>query len=174
MGEASLVIGCDAIVTASDECLSRMQAGQTRVVLNSAATPTAEFIKNPNWRFPGSNTEADVRAAAGDDSVDAVDANHFALALLGDAIYTNPFVLGYAWQRGWVPLTYPSLKRAIELNAVQVEKNLSAFEWGRRAAHDLAGVRKLVKSQARGEAGTSRTPARLVRGSRRPGWQALG
>ncbi|CAG4905148.1 indolepyruvate ferredoxin oxidoreductase family protein [Paraburkholderia gardini] len=155
MGEASLVIGCDAIVTASDECLSRMQAGQTRVVLNSAATPTAEFIKNPNWRFPGSNTEADVRAAAGDDGVDAVDANHFALALLGDAIYTNPFVLGYAWQRGWVPLTYQSLKRAIELNAVQVEKNLSAFEWGRRAAHDLAGVRKLVKSQARGEAGTS-------------------
>ncbi|MGF6752633.1 indolepyruvate ferredoxin oxidoreductase family protein [Paraburkholderia sp. GAS42] len=155
MGEASLVIGCDAIVTASDECMSRMQEGQTRVVLNSAATPTAEFIKNPNWRFPGSSSEADVRAAAGDDGVDAVDANHFAVALLGDAIYTNPFVLGYAWQRGWVPLTHQSLKRAIELNAVQVEKNLSAFEWGRRAAHDLAGVRKLVKSQARGEAGTS-------------------
>ncbi|WP_233865007.1 indolepyruvate ferredoxin oxidoreductase family protein [Paraburkholderia adhaesiva] len=145
MGEAKLVIGCDAIVTASDECVSRMQEGQTRVVLNSAPTPTAEFIKNPNWQFPGSNTEADVRAAAGSDCVAAVDANHYAFTLLGDAIYTNPFVLGYAWQRGWLPLTHESLTRAIELNAVQVEKNLAAFEWGRRVAHDRAAVDALVK-----------------------------
>jgi indolepyruvate ferredoxin oxidoreductase len=149
MGEADLVIGCDAIVTASDECVSRMQNGRTHVVLNSAPTPTAAFIKNPDWRFPGASTDADVRAAAGDDHVSAVDANRFAVALLGDAIYTNPFVLGYAWQRGWLPLTYASLKRAIELNAVQVEKNLAAFEWGRRTAHDLAAVRKLAESQSR-------------------------
>ncbi len=149
MGEANLVIGCDAIVTASDECVSRMQNGRTRVVLNSAPTPTAAFIKNPDWRFPGASTEADVRAAAGDDNVSEVDANRFAVALLGDAIYTNPFVLGYAWQRGWLPLTHESLIRAIELNAVQVEKNRSAFEWGRRAAHDLAAVRKLAQSQGR-------------------------
>jgi indolepyruvate ferredoxin oxidoreductase len=148
MGEAKLVIGCDAIVTASDDCVSRMQAGQTNVVLNSAPTPTAEFIKNPDWRFPGTNTEADVRAAAGADNVAAVDANRYALALLGDAIYTNPFVLGYAWQRGWLPLTHESLTRAIELNAVQVEKNLAAFEWGRRVAHDRAGVDALVQKPA--------------------------
>ncbi|RQG99804.1 indolepyruvate ferredoxin oxidoreductase family protein [Paraburkholderia dinghuensis] len=148
MGEAKLVIGCDAIVTASDDCVSRMQEGQTRVVLNSAPTPTAEFIKNPDWRFPGSNTEADVRAAAGADGVAAVDANHYALTLLGDAIYTNPFVLGYAWQRGWLPLTHESLTRAIELNAVQVEKNLAAFEWGRRVAHDRAAVDALVRKPA--------------------------
>jgi indolepyruvate ferredoxin oxidoreductase len=141
MGEADLVIGCDAIVTASDECTSRMKHGHTHVVVNSAKTPTAEFIKNPDWSFPGSSTEHDVRAAAGD-SVDLVDANHFAVALLGDAIYTNPFVLGYAWQRGWLPLTHRSLVRAIELNGVQVEKNIAAFEWGRRAAHDLASLRR--------------------------------
>jgi indolepyruvate ferredoxin oxidoreductase len=142
------VIGCDAIVTASDDCVSRIQVGQTHVVLNSTPTPTAEFIKNPSWQFPGSNTEADVRAAAGTDNVAAVDANRYALALLGDAIYTNPFVLGYAWQRGWLPLTHESLTRAIELNAVQVEKNLAAFEWGRRVAHDRAAVDALVKQPA--------------------------
>ncbi len=94
MGEASLVIGCDAIVTASDECVSRMHAGQTRVVLNSAHADRRTH-QEPNWRFPGSSTEADVRAGAGDECVDTVDANHFAVALLGGAIYTNPFVLGY-------------------------------------------------------------------------------
>ncbi|MEX3955920.1 indolepyruvate ferredoxin oxidoreductase family protein [Trinickia sp. EG282A] len=152
MGEAELVIGCDAIVTASDECTSRMKHGHTRVVVNSAKTPTAEFIRNPDWSFPGSSTENDVRAAAGD-QVDLVDANRFAVALLGDAIYTNPFVLGYAWQRGWLPLTHRSLVRAIELNGVQVEKNIAAFEWGRRAAYDLASVqRAATPEQARGDA----------------------
>ncbi|MBV8261932.1 MAG: 2-oxoacid:acceptor oxidoreductase family protein, partial [Paraburkholderia sp.] len=145
MGEANLVIGCDAIVTAGDDCVSRMQEGMTHVVLNSAHTPTAEFIKNPQWQFPGSSTEADVRAAAGTDNVATVDANRYALALLGDAIYTNPFVLGYAWQKGWLPLMHESLVRAIELNAVQVEKNLAAFEWGRRVAHDRAAVDQFVR-----------------------------
>jgi indolepyruvate ferredoxin oxidoreductase len=157
MGEADLVIGCDAIVTASDECGSRMQPDHTRVVVNSAQTPTAEFIKNPNWRFPGASAEADIRAAAGE-HVALVDANQCAVALLGDAIYTNPFVLGFAWQRGWVPLRHESLVRAIELNAVQVEKNLAAFEWGRRAAHDPEAVRRIANSQGKSAAqdGTSK------------------
>ncbi|OMG69631.1 indolepyruvate ferredoxin oxidoreductase family protein [Burkholderia ubonensis] len=148
MGEADLVIGCDALVTAGDECTSRMRHDTTRVVVNSAKTPTAEFIKNPNWSFPGLSAEQDIRAAAGD-AVDLVDANHFAVALLGDAIYTNPFVLGYAWQKGWLPLTLASLERAIELNAVQVDKNRAAFDWGRRAAHDLASVQQAATGGAR-------------------------
>ncbi|MEK6351064.1 MAG: indolepyruvate ferredoxin oxidoreductase family protein [Burkholderia sp.] len=146
MGEADLVIGGDALVTASDECTSRMRHGATRVVVNSAKTPTADFIKNPKWAFPGASAEQDIRAAAGD-GVDLVDADQFAAALLGDTIYTNPFVLGYAWQRGGLPLTLASLTRAIELNGVQVEKNLAAFDWGRRAAHDLASVRQAAAGQ---------------------------
>ncbi|WP_246796484.1 indolepyruvate ferredoxin oxidoreductase family protein [Burkholderia perseverans] len=152
MGEADLVIGGDALVTASDECTSRMRLGETRVVVNSAKTPTADFIKQPQWSFPGTSAERDIRASAGD-TVDLVDANHFAVALLGDAIYANPFVLGYAWQRGWLPLTHASLARAIELNGVQVEKNRAAFEWGRRAAHDPAGVRQAASGQAGNAAG---------------------
>jgi indolepyruvate ferredoxin oxidoreductase len=156
MGEAELVIGCDEIVTASDECLSRMQQGTTRVVINSAKTPTADFIKNPNWRFPGASTERDIREAAGD-QVDLVDANQFAVKLLGDALYTNPFVLGYAWQRGWLPLSHASLVRAIELNGVQVQNNLAAFEWGRRTAHDPPSVQRAaaLAGSARGEGGAT-------------------
>ncbi|MBU9651824.1 indolepyruvate ferredoxin oxidoreductase family protein [Burkholderia multivorans] len=154
MGEADLVIGCDAIVTAGDECTSRMRHGATRVVVNSAQTPTAEFIKNPNWAFPGVSAEHDIRTAAGD-MVDFVDANRFAVALLGDAIYTNPFVLGYAWQKGWLPLTLASLQRAIELNGVSVDKNRAAFEWGRRAAHDLASVQQAAAGEPRAAQGAT-------------------
>ncbi|RRW96307.1 indolepyruvate ferredoxin oxidoreductase family protein [Pandoraea apista] len=167
MGDARVVIGCDAITTASDDTLSRIQHGVTNVVVNSAHTPTAEFIRNPNWRFPGASTENDIRAAAGD-GVDFVDANHLSLRLLGDTIYTNPFVLGYAWQKGWVPLSYAALTRAIELNGVAIEKNKQAFEWGRRAAHDLASVRRLAQqneapepSAAGGKLITLHTPRAL-------------
>jgi indolepyruvate ferredoxin oxidoreductase len=66
-----------------------------------------------------------------------------ALQLLGDAIYTNPLMLGYAWQQGRVPLARESILRAMELNGVQVANNQAAFDWGRRCAHDLASVRAL-------------------------------
>ena len=56
---------------------------------------------------------------------------------MGDSIATNMFMLGYAWQKGWVPLARESIERAIELNGVAVDFNLQSFVWGRRAAVDL-------------------------------------
>jgi hypothetical protein len=70
-----------------------------------------------------------------------------AVQLLGDSIYTNPLMLGYAWQKGRVPLSHASLMRAMELNGVQVANNQAAFEWGRRCAHDLASVQALFAAQ---------------------------
>jgi indolepyruvate ferredoxin oxidoreductase len=73
-----------------------------------------------------------------------VDAEEIAVQLLGDSIYTNPMMLGYAWQRGALPLSQAALMRAIELNGVQVDNNKAAFEWGRRAAHDPGAFDKLL------------------------------
>jgi indolepyruvate ferredoxin oxidoreductase len=158
MGEADLVIGCDAIVSASDEVLSKVQHGQTRAIVNSTASPTADFIKNPNWRFPGSSTEADIRAAIGD-ACAFEDASTLAVRLLGDAIYTNPLVLGFAWQKGWLPLTHDALVRAIELNGVAVEKNKTAFEWGRHLAQDRDAVLKLADDAPRAKADVIALPS---------------
>jgi hypothetical protein len=84
----------------------------------------------------------------GDALVGAFDAEQVAVAMLGDSIYTNPLMLGYAWQQGRMPLSHAALMRAIELNGVQVDNNKAAFEWGRRCAHDLAAVQALFKAQA--------------------------
>jgi len=132
-GEAELIIGCDSIVSTSAEVLSKSQKDITHAIVNSSRTPTAEFIKNPKWRFPEASAERALTDAIGRDC-EFLDANALAVALLGDAIYANPLLLGFAWQKGWIPLSHASLKRAIELNAVMVEKNLAAFEWGRAAA----------------------------------------
>jgi indolepyruvate ferredoxin oxidoreductase len=143
MAGADVVIGCDPIVAAGKETVLRMRRGRTRVALNGHSTPTAAFVKNANWANPADACAAEIGRAVGD-GVAAFNADAASTRLLGDSIYTNPMMLGFAWQKGWIPLAHESLMRAIELNGVTVDRNKAAFEWGRRAAHDWASVEKLL------------------------------
>ena len=144
-GDADLVIGCDAIVTASRDALSRMGEGRTFAAINATPTPTAAFVKNPDWQSPDAAAEKDIRTACGNDRVEFIDAGRIATTLMGDGIATNMFMLGYAWQKGWVPLAEASLLRAIELNALQVGFNKQAFSWGRTAACDPVGIEQRTR-----------------------------
>ena len=144
MAAADLIIGCDPIVTAGKETMLRMREGRTHVALNSHSTPTAAFVRDGNWQNPADACVAEIAKAVGVDGVGAFNADAAATKLLGDSIYTNPMMLGYAWQKGWIPLEHDALMRAIELNAVAVDNNKIAFAWGRRAAHDWASVEKLM------------------------------
>jgi indolepyruvate ferredoxin oxidoreductase len=145
MAAADLILGCDPIVTAGKETLSRMMEGRTRVALNSHSSPTAEFVKNTQWENPADSCAADIASTVGLHGLASFDADHLSAQLMGDTIYINPMLLGYAWQKGWVPLSLDALKRAIELNEVAVAQNLTAFEWGRHAAHQLPAVQALLK-----------------------------
>ncbi|MDE2604288.1 MAG: indolepyruvate ferredoxin oxidoreductase family protein [Burkholderiales bacterium] len=144
MAAADLIIGCDPIVTGGKETVLRMRPGRTRVALNGHGTPTAAFVKNPGWENPSDACAVEIGKAVGADNLAAFDAEGLAAKVMGDSIYTNPMMLGYAWQQGWVPLARESLLRAIELNGVAVEANKAAFEWGRRAAHDPQRVAALL------------------------------
>jgi indolepyruvate ferredoxin oxidoreductase len=112
------------------------------------------FTTRPDMEFPAQQILAAVKTALDGEEPELVDATELATKLLGDSIASNLFMLGYAWQKGWVPLTHESLMRAIELNAAAVEMNKTAFNWGRLAAHDIAQVRDaaLGKAPARTEA----------------------
>ncbi|KQT12397.1 indolepyruvate ferredoxin oxidoreductase family protein [Ramlibacter sp. Leaf400] len=136
MAAADLIIGCDPIVVAGKETVLRMREGRTHVALNSHSSPTAAFVKNAGWANPAEACTAEIAKAVGVQGVGAFNADAAATRLMGDSLYANPMLLGYAWQKGWVPLGLESLVRAIELNAVAVDNNKAAFEWGRRAAHD--------------------------------------
>jgi indolepyruvate ferredoxin oxidoreductase len=143
-GDARLVIGCDLVVTASGDALDKMDAGKTRALVNATTSPTAAFVKNPDWQLPGSNLQHDILDACGGRNAEFVPAAELATALMGDSIATNMFMLGYAWQKGWVPLARAAIERAIELNGVAVDFNLKSFLWGRRAAVDLERVRRIA------------------------------
>lgn len=135
MGEADLIIACDAIVAASKDITSKTRSGVTFAAVNSAKSPTAEMFKDPKWRYPSAATAHELTEILGPDHCEFLDANGYAVMLLGDAIFANPLLMGYAWQKGKIPLKLESILRAIELNGVAVQKNLDAFEWGRYLAH---------------------------------------
>jgi indolepyruvate ferredoxin oxidoreductase len=144
-GGANLVIGCDLVVSASSDAIAKMAQGRTRAVINASVTPTAEFVRNPNWQLPGSDLQHDIEEACGKANAAFVTATQLATGLMGDAIATNMLMLGYAYQKGWVPVSGASLERAIELNGVAVDFNKQSFLWGRRAAVDLERVARVAQ-----------------------------
>jgi indolepyruvate ferredoxin oxidoreductase len=135
-GGADLVLACDMVVAAGPEALGKMQNGVTRALVNSHLSPTADFTLNPDIRFPEEGLKQAIREATGHNLVEFAEATRLATALMGDAIATNMFMLGYAWQRGVIPVSLEALDKAIELNAVAVDANKQAFNWGRLYAHD--------------------------------------
>ncbi|WP_116380191.1 indolepyruvate ferredoxin oxidoreductase family protein [Cupriavidus taiwanensis] len=137
---ADLVIGCDTVVAASKATLAAMSPGRTYVVLNSHVTPTAAFVRNPDWDAQTAEAVGRIAQAVGNGQLGSFDAEQVAKGVMGQSIYANLMMLGYAWQKGRVPLSHAALMRAIELNGVQVDSNQAAFEWGRMCAHDMSRV----------------------------------
>jgi indolepyruvate ferredoxin oxidoreductase len=139
-GGASLLLGCDLVVSASADALSKLQLGHSRAIVNSHETIIGEFTRDPDLKFPAREMQRSISETTGPDNTEFLDATHLATGLLGDSIASNLFMLGYAYQRGLVPVSAGAIEQAIALNGVAVELNLDAFRWGRLAAVDPALV----------------------------------
>jgi indolepyruvate ferredoxin oxidoreductase len=144
-GSTDLVLGCDMVVAAGQDALQTYAAGRTRAVINNHVVPLAAFALNPDMPMDGGRLVDQISATIGRERANFVVASRLATALMGDAIYANPLLMGYAWQQGLIPLSREALERAIELNGVAVAANKQAFEWGRRAAHAPEEVEALAR-----------------------------
>jgi len=145
-GGTSLVIGCDLVVSAGADCLAKMQAGVTSAVVNTHESVTGDFTRDRDFMLPADDMRAAIVEATGAGQAGFVNATRLALALVGDSIGANLFMMGFAWQQGLIPLSHEALMRAVELNGVAVEDNKRAFLWGRRAAVDLPAVEKVAEA----------------------------
>ncbi|HEX6735500.1 MAG TPA: indolepyruvate ferredoxin oxidoreductase family protein, partial [Azonexus sp.] len=143
-GEAHAVLGGDLVVSASPEAVAKMLEGRTRAVVSCTETPTAEFTHNRDWSFPQAGLRRTLTDTLGGERVEFLDSNHLALRLMGDALFANMLLLGYAWQKGLVPVSAAALEQAIELNGTAVEANRQAFLWGRRAAAEPQRVARVA------------------------------
>ncbi|HJT13677.1 MAG TPA: indolepyruvate ferredoxin oxidoreductase family protein [Dongiaceae bacterium] len=144
-GNADLLLGCDIVVAATYDALAKGRVGHTRAIVNSHETITADFTRDPDWRFPGQTLRSAIEAAVGSGATEFVDATNLATVLIGDSIATNLFMLGLAYQRGLIPVSAAAIEQAIDLNRTAAQQNKLAFHWGRRAATDLAGVQKAAE-----------------------------
>ncbi|MCP4004167.1 MAG: indolepyruvate ferredoxin oxidoreductase family protein [bacterium] len=137
---ADLLLGCDIVVAAGIEGLSKLSSERTVAVVNERVAPTSDFTSNPDMDLSATGMKDAIRLAVGHDAAHFVSASELATELLGDAIAGNLFLLGYALQLGRIPVGQPALERAIELNGRSVEINKRALMWGRLAAHDPAAA----------------------------------
>jgi indolepyruvate ferredoxin oxidoreductase len=150
------------VVAAAPAALSRIEPGITRAVINGYMQPVAAFVLNGDMDLGAESMMKSIRDAAGDEATTFVDGTGLATAIFGDSIATNLFMLGYAWQKGLVPLSLDALNRAIELNGVAVETSKRTFAWGRLAAHNLSAVQAAARPTLRVEKPVARTLAEIV------------
>ncbi|HEX5764447.1 MAG TPA: indolepyruvate ferredoxin oxidoreductase family protein [Woeseiaceae bacterium] len=141
---ADALIGCDLVVSSSPKASSTYRSGHTRAVLNTAEMSTADFVRHRDANLNARERIDAITRITGSDRLSTVAANELASRLLGNTIYANVLMLGFAWQNGLVPVSLEALLRAIELNGVDIEKNRQAFGWGRLAAADEQYVAALM------------------------------
>src|SRR4051794_27317795 len=145
-GTADLVIAADEVVAAAKETITLCEPSRTYGVINSHLIPTADFILNRDFNFQSRNVNHVLETALREDSA-FFDFTKPAETLLGDSIATNMMMMGYAYQKGLLPLSASSIEQAIGVNGVAVKMNTQAFQLGRLAAADPARLAALMKGQ---------------------------
>jgi indolepyruvate ferredoxin oxidoreductase len=143
-GGCDLVLGGDIVVAGNKKVLATVKHGATTIVANTAEFLPGDFTRNADFSLPTERLKRAIVTAAGRDKVAFVDASRLATALLGNSIAGNIFLVGYAYQKGAIPLSAESIEKAIELNGEGVPMNQAAFRWGRRAALDLAAIEGMI------------------------------
>ncbi len=150
-GDAKLILACDILTGIGYEQLAKMQRGVTRALVNTALVMPAGFTRNPDLAFPVGSMEREIEDAVGPGAAEFLDATRLATGLMGDSIATNLFMVGFAYQRGLLPVGAAAILRAIELNGAAVDSNTQSFNWGRLAAVDPARVAALALPAAKPE-----------------------
>jgi indolepyruvate ferredoxin oxidoreductase len=145
-GTADLVLAADEVVAASKDTITLCDSGRTIGIINSHLIPTADFILNRDFSFQSRKVNSVLETALRKDSA-FFDFTRPAEALLGDSIATNIMMLGYAYQKGLLPLSAEAIEQAIEVNGVSIKMNKEAFRLGRLAVADLPRLEAMLKGQ---------------------------
>ncbi len=153
-GGADVLIGCDAVTASSAGLRAAIDPGHTAVFVNTHETYPGAFTHDPDHMLPMRRIVQAITARAGAPKSRFIEATEIATALTGEAIATNMFMLGLAWQTGAVPVSHFAILKAVEMNGVDVAMNRAAFGWGRRAAVEPEAVAEIAAAHS----GRRKTP----------------
>ena len=145
-GTADLVLAADEVVAAAKETITLCESSRTTGVINTHLIPIADFILNRDFNFQARKVNSVLETALRKDS-SFFDFTKPAEMLLGDSIATNMMMMGFAYQKGLLPLSAKAIEQAIEVNGVAIKLNIQAFQLGRLAAFDPARLIAMMKDQ---------------------------
>ncbi|MGE8940907.1 indolepyruvate ferredoxin oxidoreductase family protein [Leptospira interrogans] len=145
VANADLVMGGDLVVTASNKILETMRPDETAVVVSTYEMTTGDFTRNPNLVVPGNRLLQAISDRVRKGPLHTFDAHDYAVKLFGDSIASNMFLLGYAYQLGFVPIGSAAIEEAIALNGAAVGMNTAAFRLGRLTVVDRAAIDRIAK-----------------------------
>ncbi len=148
VGGTDLLLGCDLLVSAGDAVVRTLQDGRSRVLVNTHELMTGAFTRDPDFELPINLMQERLVRAVGSEAASFVNATRLAEGLLGDTIAANLFMLGVAYQKGWIPLHAESIEQAVELNGIAVSLNHRAFRLGRLWVHDAQAVQSMMPASA--------------------------
>ena len=143
-GKANVLIGADIVTSASNEGLMRLREGHTHAVVNNHETVTGAFTRDTEFHIPVAEMQSAIERFTGGNA-DFFDSTDIATRLTGDSIGANIMLLGYACQKGLLPVHRDSIKQAVEKNGVAVAYNLRAFKLGRLLAHNPEKISELME-----------------------------
>ncbi|MEA3184720.1 MAG: indolepyruvate ferredoxin oxidoreductase, partial [Ilumatobacteraceae bacterium] len=142
-GQIGVLLAFDALASSTPANLAGLDAKSSVAVVSTSIAPTGRMIGKIDSHaldLTPLRTELGKRTDASRNLY--VDASQLVTALLGNAVTANVFMVGVAYQAGFIPLPGEAIERAIELNGTAVEANLAAFRWGRRWTVDPEAVAK--------------------------------
>jgi indolepyruvate ferredoxin oxidoreductase len=150
-GAADLLLGTDLVVSAASDVIGKLAPGRSAIVLNIDETPTADSVTDRDATLP---MRAMITAVTGHTATGrtfTVHALRLAQSLFGDVVSANMLMVGYAWQKGLIPLSDGAILASIEANGAAVALNQRAFHWGRLAAVDLPAAEHAAGLMAEAE-----------------------
>lgn len=150
-GRADLYLGFDILNATDPKNLDKCNPERTIAVVSTTQTPTGQMVTNRKALFPATSglTGGIDRVTRKEHNV-FLDGEALAAGLFGDAMATNNFMVGVAFQAGTIPLKAESIEEAIRLSGVAVDMSLAAFRWGRMAVVDRAFVEAEVARRKTG------------------------
>jgi indolepyruvate ferredoxin oxidoreductase len=149
--QTDLVVGCDLVVAAGADALQTYHLGRTQAIINDHVVPVAAFTLTPDLAMDRDSLTGLVADSLGREQAEFIDSTTLATALMGDSIAANLFLLGFAFQRGTIPLNLKSIEMAIELNGIAIEANKRSFAWGRKAAAARKQVEEIALPKSSAE-----------------------
>ena len=136
-GKIDLIVGLDILEVAraidGRHHISVANPQNTRCVTSNAKNQTLESIMDKS-DFDPAQIEKELESYLLPKGLSCLDVNKAAEMYCGHGRYLNTILLGIAWQRGWLPLSFESIEDALSqiLSKDELQTNLLAFGIGRK------------------------------------------